>query len=265
MAAIMERGALHRGWSRVAALVWLGASLGGQFAQAGISETVFSLQASNDGGTATFYASFDEGTWDPDTATYMWSLGAPVDLLDGETPVATLESANLSVSFVPLPEISLGFGLVSGTSDTEFVIGSALVDFNTIPADLAGGRFVAGCTVYDSGDADGMWLYEPSLTGFGAFQSYYNVAEGEDPELFSHLLALVGSFGGGMASGSQSYPASGFLPINADVSDMEVDAHFILTQNDSATASMTFVLVPEPAGLALLLLGGVLVWERHRA
>lgn len=264
MAAVMERGVSHWGWPRVTALVWLVVCLGAQFTQAGISETVFSLEASNDNGTATFYASYDEGTWDPGAAAYTWSLGAPVDLLDGETSVATLESASLSVSFVPQPEISLDFGLVSGTSDTEFVIGSALVNFNTIPADLAGGRFVAGCSVYDSGAADGMWLYEPSLTGFGAFQSYYNVGDGADPQLFSHLLALVGSFGGGMASGSQSYPGSGFLPINADISDMQVDAHFILTQNDSATASMTFVLVPEPAGLALLLFGGVLLRGRHR-
>ena len=263
MAAVEEQ-VLGGGRCRAAALLLVLVSFGGQFAQAGISGTVFSLQASNDSGVATFSASFGEGTWDPGTQAYTWSLDSPVELLDDGTLVATLESAGLSIGFLPTPQIELGFGVVSGTSDTEFLVDSALVDFNTIPAELAAGRFVAGCTVYDSGEADGMWLYEPSLTGFGAFQSYYNIGDGSDPALFSHLLAIVGSYGGGMASGSQSYPGSGYAPIDADVSDMRVDANFILTQNDSATTSMTFVLVPEPAGLVLLALGGALIRGRQR-
>jgi hypothetical protein len=261
--ALGEQVSKHgRRWTAV--LVLLIVSFGGQFARGGISETVFSIEASNESGTAAFVATFDQGTWDPIAAEYSWSLDSPVDLLDGGTPVAVLQIANLSIGFLPSPQIALDFGVVSGSSDTEFTANSALVNFNTIPADLAAARFVAGCSVYDSGAADGMWLYEPSLTGFGAFQSYYDIAGASDPSLFSHLLAIVGSFGGGMASGSQSYPASGFVSIDADVWDMRVDANFILTQNDSATSSMTLVLVPEPAGLFLLALGGVLIGGRQR-
>jgi hypothetical protein len=262
--SVVKEQVLGGGWWRAAGLLLVLVSFGGQFAAADISETVFALQASNDSGAATFTVSFGEGTWDPGAQAYTWSLDSPVELLDEGTLVATLESVDLSISLLPTPQIGLCFGVVSGSSDTEFLVNSALVAFNTIPANLAAGRFVAGCTVYDSGEADGMWLYEPSLTGFGAFQSYYNIGDGSDPSLFSHLLAIVGSFGGGTASGSQSYPGAGYAPIDADVSDMRVDANFILTQNDRATTSMTFVLVPEPAGLALLALGGALIQGRRR-
>ncbi len=253
--------------------MWLGGTtlalfvivVGGPFANAGISDTVFSIQATNDSGTATYFADFNEGTWNPDTQTFTWSLPSSIDLLDEETYVATLESASITVEMLPTPQIQMSFGVVSGTSDTGFLIDSAAVDFNTIPADLAAGYFLAGCTVYDSGADDGMWLYEPGLEGFGAFQSYYNLDSVPAP-LFSHLLAVVGSSGGGMANGSQSYPGSGYAPINADVDDMYIHADFILTDYDSAETNTTYILVPEPTGLVLLTLGGVLVgWRRRRA
>ncbi|MBU0616910.1 MAG: hypothetical protein KKI02_04265 [Planctomycetes bacterium] len=255
--------ALRNVWLRAAALAVAVAISGGQPSWAGLSDTVFSIQASNESGMATFDASFDEGSWDPVTQAYAWMLDSPVDLLDGGALVATLESASLSVELLPSPQIVLDFGVVSGTTDTAYLVDSALVDFNTIPADLAGGRFTAGATVYDSGAGDGMWFYEPSLDGTGVFKSYYNNVGEQDPSLFSHLLALVGSYSGGMASGSQSYPNSGFLPIDADISDIRVHADFILTSNDRAVASSSFVLVPEPVGLTLLALAGVLL-ARHR-
>jgi hypothetical protein len=44
---------------------------------------------------------------------------------------------------------------------------------------------------------------------------------------------------------------------------MCIHADFILTSNDRAVSSSTFALVPEPSGLTLLALGGVLL-ARHR-
>ncbi len=254
---------LENVWVCAVTLAVAAAILGGQPSQADISQTVFSIQASNESGTAAFDASFDEGTWDPVARAYTWSLDSPVDLLDGTALVATLESASLSVDLLPSPQIVLEFGLAAGTTDTTCSVDSALVGFNTLPADLTAGRFVAGATIWDSGANDGMWFYEPALDGTGIFKAFYNNAEQPEPALFSHLLALVGSSGGGMASGSQSYPNSGTLPIGEDIWDMSIHANFILTSNDRAEASSTFLLVPEPAGLVLLALVGAML-VRHR-
>lgn len=263
MAATAKR-ALQNVSTRTIMLAIVAVILGGQPGLADISQTVFSIQASNESGTATFETDFDSGVWDPAAQTYAWSLDSPVELLDGTEVVATLESAALAVEFLPSPQITLEFGVEAGTTDTECLVDSALVGFNTLPADLSAGRFTAGCTVWDSGANDGMWFYQPDLDGTGAFKALYNNDGQPEPALFSHLLALVGGSGGGSASGSQSYPNSGTLPIGEDIWDMSIQANFILTSNDSAEASSTFLLVPEPAGLTTLALVGAILAAKHR-
>jgi hypothetical protein len=262
MAASMTRRLRHS--ARIATLAVAVSVFGGQPGQAGISETVFSMQASNASGSASFAANFAEGSWDPVAQAYNWSLASPVDLLDGGALIATLESASLSVEFLPSPQLTLGFSVVAGATDTSCLVDSALVDFNPLPADLSAGRFQAGASVYDSGASDGMWFYEPGLAGTGVFQAFYNNLGSPEAERFSHLLALIGSFGGGMASGSQSYPNSGVLPIGVDIWDMTIHTDFILTSNDRAVTSSTFVLVPEPAGLAMLAFAGILLASRRQ-
>ena len=235
------------------------AVLGGAIANASISSTVFTIEATNASGTASYAASYDAGTWDPATMTYMWSLSQPMSMEgDQGRYVATLDSATLVIEMTSTLQIGMNFGVAAGSSDTTFTIESALVDFNSVPASVAEGSFMAGGTVYDDSGSDGMWLYEPNLDGTGAFQAYFNQGAGSPDMLFSDLLAVVGSFDGGMASGSQSYPGAGYNPFGTAINDMFVRADFVLTADDSAEGATTYVLAPEPTGLSLLLLGGLL-------
>ena len=223
-------------------------------AQADISQSVFTIHAVNESGSAVYSADFDDGVWDPGAQTYNWALSSSISMVDGAAAVATLHGAGITIEMTPAPRMSFTFDVTSGDSDTEFLVESAVVNFNTIPSDEAGASFLAGCSVYDSGAGDGMWIYEPGLGGFGVFQSYYNTNP-EPEELFSDLISVVGSPDGGMASGAESQPGSGYLPLGADIYDACMRASFVLTDLDRAQGNAAYALVPEPASLAILALG----------
>jgi hypothetical protein len=230
--------------------------------RAAISQTILSIQASNASGSASLAINYADGVWDPVNQRYGWQLPSAVPLIAGGNTIATVNSASLTINFLPSPSINLAFGVNAGLSDTTFLLDSAVVSFNTIPAASAAGAFLAGCTVGDSGAGNGMWLYEPGLAGFGAFQAYTDTNPAP-ADLFSNLLALVGSYGGGTATASESQPSSGYNPICADIHDMMVRTNFVLTNRDSAQGNATFALVPEPAA-ALLMLVGAIVGNRLR-
>lgn len=237
-------------------------------AGADISDTIFTIEAVNGSGSGEFFATFDEGNYDPATNTFTWSLPAPVDLLDGGSGalIATLQDASLTIhDGVQAPDVDLGFEVVAGSRNTDFFIDSALISFGRIPADLAAGRFAVSGTVWDqSAPSDGVWMIGlgPQM---GIYQSYYN-GPAPDGSVFRELLAVVGSDGGGSTtSGSEVYPGAGHAPIGVDVQDMSIYAAFLLTADDRAQGTATFELVPEPAGLTLLALGAMLATRRRRA
>ena len=229
---------------------------------ASISQTVFSIQAENDSGSAALAIDFSDGVWDPVDLRYTWQLPGALPLVDGSDTIATLNSAGLTIEFQPVVSIDLTFGVQAGTTDTTFLIDSAIVNFATVPAGSAEGAFLAGCTVVDSGAGNGMWLYEPGLAGFGAFQAYMNVQPGP-ATIFSDLLALVGSFSGGTANASEAQPSSGYNPIAGAVHDTMVRANFVLTHLDNASANATFSLVPEPTAVMLMSVGAFFFGRRR--
>jgi hypothetical protein len=253
------------GWS-VSGLVAL-MLIGGGFtpnAGADISNTIFSIQASNESGSGAFLVDIGEGTWDPATDTYSWSLPSAIDVVDGGngTPIATLLDASLSVHLAPTFEIDMSIGVSAGSSNTDFYVDSALASFPTMPADVAEGQFFASTTVMDVGSG-GAILMGLDTPGMGAFRAYYNGAA-PDGSLFSHLISVVMAGEGGTAGGSQRDPVSGFRAIGEDVDDMSVRMAFLLTAEDEASGTAVFGAVPEPAGLALLALGGGLLLRRRR-
>jgi len=229
---------------------------------ADVSETVFAIEALNGSGSATFSVAFDEGTWDPVTETYTWCLPSMVELTDGGTLLATLLEASVSVHLASTFEVDMNIDVLAGDANTDFYVDSALASFPTMPADVAEGQFFASTTVTDAGGG-GAILMGLDTPGMGAFRAYYNGAAPEG-SLFSHLISVVMVGEGGTGGGSQRDPAFGFRPIGEEVDDMSVRMAFLLTANDEASGTATFGAVPEPAGLALLALGGAVLLGRRR-
>ncbi len=232
-------------------------------ATAGISSTVFAITATNDSGSSSYSVDFSSGTWDPVAGDYTWSLGGPMDLVDDADPgivVASLSSATLVIHTKPTPEITLNLGVSAGDSNTYFYVDSAVVDFSTIPAAAAEGRFSAGAQIWDTG-FDGAYLVGADGSGVGAFQSYYN---GTAPSgtRFSHLVGAIVVGNGGSGSASQAFPSVGYAAIGANLNDISTHGAFVVSGGDRMVGSMSFGIVPEPStSFMVLCLGAFWVFR----
>jgi hypothetical protein len=213
-----------------------------------ISRTIFRIEASNEAGSGSYIARFNEGVWDAENQTFEWTLAEPVDLVDEMTQqwVASLIDATVFVRAAQVGEIELNIGVISGESLTTFVIGSPLLSFSpVIPADLAQGRADASLTVTD-GLGDGAEVIGLGPPGSGAYRAYYS-GYLEQGTRFSHLVGRIAVGGGGTATGSQADPAVGYRLVGAEVSDMSTEIAFTLTASDLAYAvTRCRFPVPEP-------------------
>jgi hypothetical protein len=220
-------------------------------ARADFSDVVFSVEATNDAGSGTFEVFEEDLVFNPVQGIYTWSLPSEVTIMDGMTPVAVLQGAN--IAYQEDPALQIGFTVLSGTSDTEFVVKSALLSFSTIPADLAEGRASAGYTVTDL-TGDGASVMGVGAPGTGIYRADYNgfVPTGET---FSSLVATVSAGPFGTGTGSQNDPPGvGFRPVGDDVFDMSAQSRFVLTAGDAAGSTANFIIVPEPASIAAFLM-----------
>jgi hypothetical protein len=236
-----------RAFASAAVMVSLVAvAVGGAPTRAQVSQAVFTIQATNDSGSGSYVAAFDDGVWDSEEQTFDWALAGQVDLYDEDTSewVASLLGATLFVRAAQIGEIELNIGVISGDSLTTFVVGSPLMRFSsTIPETFAQGRATASLTLTDA-LGDGATLTGLGPVGSGIYRSYYN-GYLSDGTRFTHLVGLISVGPGGTATGSQSDPLAGFRPIGESVDDISAEIAFTLTPADLAFAT-TVVGVPEP-------------------
>lgn len=234
-------------------------------AVADISNVVLRVQATNATGSGSFQAYLSQMTYNPGNQTWTWSLPTPVVIFDDVTfdPVATLNSATLTLRDNPALSslVLMGFGVTAGTTETTFIIDSALVSFPTIPEPVAMGRASAGFSVTDV-NGDGARIMGLGPPGTGMYTAQYNgfVPSGST---FSNLVAQVLAGPGGSGSGSQNDPPAGDRPMGAAVYDMSARAAFTLTAFDLGSATTLYRIVPEPATASLALLAA-LVGVRRR-
>ena len=229
-----------------------------------ISNVIFRIDASNTVGSGYLEFTSDLLTYVPATNQWTWSTGMQEIQDTGGDVIATLDAATLKLVKDPTVNkpyyIELGLTLHAGTADTDFVVKSALIDFPTLPPEIlqppdGGGRATASFTATDV-NGNGVTLMPDGPTGNGAYTAQYNglVPNG------TTFASLVGemTFGpGGSGDAGQTYPTSGYGAINDPVYDMSAMMAFNLTFGDSASATTTYRILPEPisgVGLALLLL-----------
>ncbi len=208
-----------------------------------VSDTFFRIDVDNGVESASFEVDSSSPfvNYDPGTNTWSWtSAGQFIDLGN----VASLDQANLMV--VGDPQISMGFALTAGSLDTTVTITSAVLSF--APLGNASGVASTAMTVTDNNGDGGQ------LTGVGGSGSAYLATYNTPPgTLFSELVSGI-TVGPG-SSGSANQNTGGFVPIAGTVSNMVAQYTFTITAGDQASGTSNFVIVPEPASVALLLVG----------
>lgn len=223
------------------ALIIAGAAI--SIASADITTPAFLVQASNETGTGTFEVSADELTYDPEDQTYSWTLTGSVDIVtDLGDVVAVLTGGE--IVYKEDPQVALGFSVVSGLSDTSFLIASGLLSFPPIPSPEAAASAGLTLTATDIGGSGA------TLTGNGPGGGSY-LAEYNGGTLFAELLPGLSTSGSVSQSASQPLTA-----ISGPATDMNASFTFTLTAEDLASGTSNFVIIPEPAALALLLVAG---------
>jgi hypothetical protein len=232
-------------------------ALAGGSALADISWNVFTIEATNSQGTASWSGTYDQGAWiAPDV--YRWD-GGNIQLTDGDGDViGVLESGTFIA--VEDPVVNLLFHVTAGAADTVFSITSGLLGF---PAIVNGeGTASTGLTLTDSGQDNGATLNGlGGPSGARSYQANYNGLPPAGTNFAEFVPGLATAIPGGSTAGSDG--TGGFLPIPGAVTSMGSRFAFSLSANDSASGTSTFnIRVPEPASV-MLVLAGVLAFRRR--
>jgi hypothetical protein len=187
---------------------------------------------------------------------YGWSLSEPVAIMSGGRILATVTALGVDIDVDP--QVDLKFAVTAGTSAQRVTISSAVVPFSAIASPLA--YATAAVTVTDN-DANGATL-TGVYTGSKAYRASYNAA----PVDWAYLVDPVTVAPDFSGIGMQRQPATGRLVIPATLTSIQSEFDFWLSANDQASGTSRFDVVPEPATLVLLALGGmgVLIGRRRK-
>jgi hypothetical protein len=218
-------------------------------ALADISDVVLTFQASSGRSAGVLEITADQGTWDGDN--FFWTAGEDMDIVGGGGEVLGTVAAGSHIELYADPQIAMGFSFQAGDADTDVTVTSALLSFPTIASAMA--RADAAFTVMDfMGSGASLTGLEP---GGGAYRAYYN-----DSTTFTEAIDQIAvAPPDTLADDSFAYPGAGAYSPIGSVSNMGAEIGFTLSANAFASGSSNFEVVPEPAGLVLLVVGlGVL-------
>ena len=99
-------------------------------------------------------------------------------------------------------------------------------------------------------------LSESWKSGGSVYAAYYNVPPGT---VFAEFVSGLTTTTTTSASGN----TGGWVLIPDTVSNMQAQYSFTLSAMDLASSTSNYLIVPEPAGLALLALGAVVLLRRR--
>ncbi len=223
---------------------------------AGIAFTIVDM----DTGESGTWVPPSDGQWDGDN--YTWSSDETVEVLGDTTGkvLATLnpDGGTWGYSYFSDPQVTLNFAVQAGGANTTVMIGSALLTFPAI-ANAQAQASAAFSLTDTTGNGATLTGLAP---GGGAYLADYNgyVPGGAHFASVISGMTVVNPFG--TANSSANVPNSGYTAIGA-ASDMSSMVHFQLSPFDLASGTSTFVIVPEPASLALLSLGAFFALRRR--
>ncbi len=241
--------------SAVIALGGVVATASADVVGAGIAFTIVDV----DTGETGTWTPPDNGQWNGDN--YSWSTDETISITGNTTGkvLATLnpDGDTWGYSYFSDPQVTLNFAVQAGGANTVVMIGSALLSFPTISNAQAQASAAFSLT-----DTNGTGATLTGLApGGGAYLADYNGFAPGGTHFASSIPAMaVGAFG--TTNASDNVPAVGYTAIGA-ASDMSSLVHFSLSAFDLASGTSTFVIIPEPASLALLGLGALFAFRRR--
>lgn len=190
---------------------------------------------------------------------YNWFLngGSSQALLGGEVILT-----HAAVTLIADPVVTLDFGVQNTTGfDTTISVSSALLSFATI--NNAEANISASVGVNDF-NFDGSATLTP-IAGKGYTAFYNGAAPGSGTEFSSLFAAAINAPAFGSTNLTQDFPGAGvFGPIAGGVSNASSSFAFMLSAGDLANGSSTYTIIPAPASLGLLGLGGLVASRRRR-
>lgn len=203
-----------------------------------------------------------------DGQTWSWESNDPVELWDGDNLVATLNpesGTGSSVMFVSDPIVNLNFSVQAGAMTTNIMIASALLTFPTISN--AQGAASASYSVTDTnGNGATLTGVGDPMGSQGGYLAQYNGWAGMLPNpagtTFAEVHQVINAGAFQTQTANANVPGVGLQNIPGPVSDMSSLVSFTLTPFDLASGTTNWVIVPEPASLALVALGFVFVRRR---
>lgn len=225
-------------------------------ASAGLSDIVLDIRAQVGGQMAQFSVPQSAGSWSGQTFT--WNLAQPVEIkTPGGVTLGVLTDAWVVV--IEDPVVSVNFNITSTALNTSFTVTSPVLSFPAMSG--AVGAASAAVTVTDM-LGDGATL---TPNAGAAYRAQYNGALPGGTNFASLINAPVVAGPFSTATMVQEFPGGGaFAPIAGSVSDISAQWNFTMSPDDLASGTGVFTVIPAPASLALLGMGGLLAGRRRR-